>query len=233
MSVFNRMSDIINANLNAMLEKAEDPEKMVRMITREMEETLVEVRSASASNLADKKHLEQQLAYLKRQVSDWESRAELAITKGRDDLARAAIAERCNAEQAVVNAQADLIHLEHAIAKLKTDTDQLEDKLSQARMREKALILRGKTAQSRMKVKRQINNPRYEDSLLKFESYERRLDEMEGQLESWELGNTTLKDEINSLERDSRLDEELAALKSRVHSSQVAVTKSNDAIRAQ
>jgi phage shock protein A len=216
MSVFNRLTDIINSNINAILDQAEDPEKMVRMITQEMEETLVEVRSASARYIADKKQVAKKIQRLRRESRGWEEKAELAVSKGRDDLAKAALKEKSRQDEAVMQLEADLEAIDGAIAKLKSDTTQLEEKLQTARARQKALILRGKTAKSRIKVKRQIHDASYDDAIDRFELYERRLDEMEGEIESYDLANRTLSDEIEDLEKDEQLDEELEALKERM-----------------
>lgn len=216
MSVFNRLSDIINSNVNAILEQAEDPEKMVRMITQEMEETLVEVRSASARNIAERKHLVKKIDWLKQETSAWEKKAELAIEKGRDDLAKAALKERNRHEEAASNLEADVEAIDAAIGKLKHDTEQLEEKLRMARTRQKALIMRGKTAKQRIKVKRQIHDTSHEAAFERFEQYERRLDEMEGEIESYDLTTRSLAAEISDLEADEAVDAELAALKARM-----------------
>ncbi|MFT4632533.1 MAG: phage shock protein A [Candidatus Pseudothioglobus sp.] len=219
MSLLNRMSDIVNANMNAMLEKAEDPEKMIRLITQEMQDTLVEVRATTVRHLADKKAINQQIDTLRATSNDWETRANLAIERDRDDLAKAALAERRSAETAIAQLAAELTTLDTSLSNLTDDTQRLEDKLQQARSRQKAVILRGATAKSRMQVKRQLHSPRHDDTLLKFEAYERRLDDMEGQLEAWELGESTqrqsLHNEINGLHADALLEAELAALKAK------------------
>jgi len=216
MTVFNRISEIINANLNSILEQAEDPEKLVRLITQEMEETLVEVRSASARYLADKKQIAQSLRAYQREAQVWESKAELAISKGRDDLAKAALKERTRFETAITSIEGDLIHINTSIEKLKSDAEQLEAKLQNARARQKALIVRGQTAESRIKVKRQLHDVSFDNAFNRFESYERKLDEMEGEIESFDLGSKTLSAEIHELEHDELLNVELEALKSRM-----------------
>ena len=216
MSVFTRLSDIINSNLNAMLDEAEDPEKMVRMITHEMEETLVEVRSTSARYIADRKAVAARILRLRSEANGWDQKAELAVNKGRDDLARSALKEKARLDEAAVLLEADLEHIDAAIEKLKLDTSQLEDKLRMAHARQKALILRGKTAKSRVMVKRQLNTPHYEDAMGRFELYERKLDEMEGEIESWDLGNRTLSEEISELVQDEQVDADLEALKRRL-----------------
>lgn len=216
MTVFSRISEIINANLNSILEQAEDPEKLVRLITQEMEETLVEVRSASARHLADKKQITQSLNAYRRESQVWESKAELAISKGRDDLAKAALKERTRFETAITSVEGDLIHINTSIDKLKSDSEQLEVKLQSARTRQKALIVRGQTAKSRIKVKRQLHDVSFDDAFNRFESYERKLDEMEGEIESFDLGSKSLSAEIHELEHDEHLNVELEALKSRM-----------------
>ncbi len=216
MSVFNRISDIINSNLNTILEQAEDPEKIVRMITQEMEETLVEVRSSTARYLANKKQITQRLRALKREVSNWETKAELAIEKGRDDLAKSALRERSRFDTSVTAVEGDLISVDQAIEKLTGDAAQLESKLQSARVRQKALIVRGQTVKSRMKVKRQIHDVSVDEAFSRFESYERKLDEMEGEIESYDLGTQSLSTQIEDLEKDEFLNHELEALKSRM-----------------
>lgn len=216
MSVFNRISDIINSNINTMLDHAEDPEKMIRQITREMEETLVEVRSHSARNIAEKKDLVHRIAKYTEEAASWEKRAELAVNKGREDLARAALKEKTALEEAVTHMEKDAETVEGLIGKLKQDTVQLKEKLDYARTRQKALIMRGQTAQSRIRVKRQLHHASWNDAMVRFEHYERKLDDMEGAIESYDLGNRTLADEIRDLEEEERLDAELQALKDRM-----------------
>lgn len=217
MSVFNRLSDIVNANLNAMLDQAEDPEKIVRLITQEMQDTLVEVRSTSARYLADKRQLEKQLRLIRAESRTWEQKAELAISKGRDDLAKAALREKTLVEDVETRLQGDLVQIDVTIEKLRVDTESLEEKLLQAKARQKALILRGQTARSRIKVKRQIHDVAFDSAFSRFEDYERKLDEMEGEVEAFDLGNLTLSAEIASLETDHALDAELASLKQRMN----------------
>jgi phage shock protein A len=216
MSVFNRLSDIVNANLNSILEQAEDPEKIVRLITQEMQDTLVEVRSASARHMADRRQLTKQLHHIQAESVAWERKAELAIDKGRDDLAKAALREKTFVDDAETRVQGDLIHIEVAIEKLRVDTDSLEEKLRQAKARQKSLIVRGQTAKSRMKVKRQLNDDSFDNAFERFDLYERRLDEMEGEVEAFDLGSLTLSAEIESLQADTSLDAELAQLKKRL-----------------
>lgn len=217
MSIFNRMSNIINSNINAMLDHAEDPEKMIKQITREMEETLVDVRTQSANHIASRKRIEVRVSHLDAESRHWDRRAELAIDKGRDDLAKAALREKRAIDETVNQLGADLDTIDELVDKLKADSKALEDKLEYARTRRKALLMRGQTAQSRLKVKRQLHNVSWENALARFEGYERKLDDMEGVVESFETGSKTLAEEIRELEQDARLDSELQALKERMN----------------
>lgn len=216
MSVFSRITDIVNSNLNAMLDKAEDPEKMVRLIIQEMEETLVEVRTTSARAIADKKEMSRRRGLLTTEASEWQRKAELAISKDRDDLARAALVERTKvAEQAQV-LDDELAVLDETLAKLNDDIYALQEKIKDAKNRQNAIILRGKAAQTRLGVRRQLNDHSIDDAMNRFEHYERKMDDLEGQIESYDMGQRTLASEIDELDRDDAVDEELARLKAQV-----------------
>ena len=216
MSIFSRFTDIINANINSILDKAEDPEKMVRLIIQEMEETLVEVRTQSAKLIADKKEIARKVEKVRKEADDWESKATIALSKDREDLARAALKEKTAAIEEAETLTTDLEQIEHNLAKLAEDIGQLQQKLTDAKARQKALILRGKTAQSRMGVKRQLHEVDIDGAMSRFENYERKLDVMEGEIESYDLGQQSLANEIADLEADEKVDEELAKLKARL-----------------
>jgi len=216
MSVFNRISDIINANLNVILEQAEDPEKIVRMITQEMEETLVEVRTQSAKLIADKKELGRRVERLHLEAEDWERKAEVALSKGREDLARAALKEKSSAEEATVALETNLEVIDINLDKLSGDIGLLQQKLGDAKTRQKALIVRSRTAQSRMGVKRQLHDVDIDEAMSRFDRYERKIDDLEGEVEAYDLGQKTLSDEIGELENDERIDEALARLKAKM-----------------
>ena len=218
MSIFSRMSDIINSNLNALLDKAEDPEKMVRLIIQEMEETLVEVRSTSARAIADRKDLERRRESLTAEAREWERKAEIAIAKGRDDLAKGALGERNRSSDAAVALDRELGLLQDTLSKLNEDVGLLQAKIKDAKVRQNAIILRGKAAQTRLGVRRQLSDHNINDAMHRFEMYERKMDDLEGQIESYDMGKKTLADEIADLEVDDSLDVELAALKARLSS---------------
>jgi phage shock protein A len=216
MGIFSRFTDIINANINAILDKAEDPEKMVRLIIQEMEETLVEVRTQSAKLIADKKEIARKVEKTQKEAQDWENKASVALSKGREDLARAALKEKTAALEESQMLASDLEQIDSNLQKLSADIAQLQTKLTDAKTRQKALILRGKTAKSRMGVKRQLHEVDIAGAMNRFESYERKLDVMEGEVESYDLGQQSLANEIADLESDERVDEELAKLKARM-----------------
>jgi phage shock protein A len=229
MGIFSRLTEIITSNINAILDKAEDPEKMVRLIIQEMEETLVEVRTQSAKLIADKKELHRRVERIGREVADWESKAEIALNKDREDLARAALKEKKSAEEAAVAIEVDLEVIEQNLEKLSGDIAQLQQKLTDAKARQKALIVRGRTAQSRMGVKRQIHEVDVDEAMSRFDRYERRIDDLEGEIEAYDLGQQTLADEIAELESDEEVDEELARLKAKMGHGSSSATEEGQA----
>ncbi len=228
MGIFSRFSDIINANINAILDKAEDPEKMVRLMIQEMQETLVEVRTTSAKVIADQKTQERQRDALIKQIDDWENKAALAISKGREDLARAALAEKLNAQQAVELIDQELGQIDTTLATLNDEIAQLQQKLDEAKARQKSLIYRHKTANTQLKVRAKFNKVSIEEALARFESYEAKLDELEGQVESYDLGQKSLANEIEQLKQDDAVSDELAALKSRLEAQKDKKTNQED-----
>lgn len=216
MSIFSRMTDIINSNLNAMLDKAEDPEKMVRLIIQEMEEALVEVRSTSARAIADRKELERRKEWQQAEAAEWERKAEIAVRKGRDDLAKGALIESNKTREAADILGEELHALEDTLAKLNEDIGALQAKIKDAKARQNAIIMRGKAAQSRLGVRRTLSDHSIDDAIARFETYERKMDDLEGQIEAYDMGQKTLSDEISELESDEGVDEQLNELKARM-----------------
>jgi phage shock protein A len=218
MGVFSRFTDIINSNINNLLDKAEDPAKMVRLIIQEMEDTLVEVRSSSAKTLADKKDLARQISRFETDATQWQEKAELALSKDREDLARAALMEKKKCAENAAALTEELSHVDEHIAKLQSEISQLQDKLADAKSRQKAIIMREKTAHSRLKVKKNIDSDRVNDALSRFDRYERKIDDIEAQVESYDMGSKSLADEIADLASDDKVDDELAQLKAKMKS---------------
>lgn len=217
MGIFSRFSDIVNSNINALLDKAEDPEKMVRLIIQEMEDTLVEVRSSSAKTIAEKKDLQRVVSRLQEEVADWQAKAELALSKEREDLARAALIERQKAADQAETVAADIANLDEHISKLQDEVAQLQEKLADAKARQKSMLMRQQTVASRLEVKKTLDSNRINDAMYKFERYEQKIDTLEAQVEAYDLGKKTLKDEFAELAAQDKIDNELAALKAKVN----------------
>jgi phage shock protein A len=223
MGIFTRFSDIVNSNINAILDKAEDPEKIVRLMIQEMEDTLVEVRSAAARSIADKKDLNRKIERLDRDSDDWDQKAELALRKGREDLAKAALIEKSRVTAAVDLLKQDYLAVDEGLAKLNEDIARLESKLEDAKSRQKSLLARHKTANSRLAVRKKIHDYKIEDAMVRFEQYTRRIDDVEGRVEAYDLGlPKDLNHEFASLEAEESVNEELDALKRRVASETTA-----------
>lgn len=219
MGIFSRFTDIINSNINNILDKAEDPAKMVRLIIQEMEDTLVEVRSSSAKTLADKKELTRQVSRLEQDAEQWQGKAELALSKDREDLARAALMEKKKSSESAQALLGELTHADDHLSKLQNEISQLQDKLSDAKARQKAIVIREKSANSRLKVKENLHSTRVNDALSRFDHYERKIDDIEAEVESYDLGSKSLADEIAGLESDEKVDDELAQLKAKMNKS--------------
>ncbi len=216
MSIFSRLTDIVNSNISALLDKAEDPEKMVRLILQEMEETLVEVRTTSARAIADRKELVRRREWMHKEAQEWERKAEVALNKDREELARAALVERSKVQEAVEIVDDELKVLERSLAKLNEDVGLLQQKIQDAKARQNAIVIRGKTAQTRLGVRRQLSRTGIEEAMTRFEQYERKMDDLEGQVESYDLGQKTLAQEIGELESHEEIDQELDDLKKRI-----------------
>ena len=221
MGIFSRLTDIVNANLNSLLDKAEDPPKMVRLIIQEMEEGLVRERSNLARYLADKKELRRQQERNQLQLQDWQSKAELALQKGRDDLARAALIEKGKQQQLVDALSQEFSAVEEGIAKLTTEIELLEAKLEDARGRQKAMLLRSAAAQSRLNVQQHGQRATPHSIMEKFDRMERKIEEMESKADVYHP-NPNLQQQFAELEADDAISRELAAMKERL---QTASTK--------
>jgi phage shock protein A len=217
MGVFSRFSDIINANINAVLEKAEDPEKIIRLMIQEMEDTLVEIRSAAAKCIADRKETGRHIQYLDREKEEWARRAELAIRRDREDLARAALSEKQAIEDKTVSLNEELNILDSQLEKFNSDITQLQSKLTDAKTRQRSIVIRHKTATSQLSARQHIHSDRIDEMLFRFENAERRIDRVESESDSLSMGRTqSLADQIEGLEDDDRVEAELAELKSKV-----------------
>lgn len=221
MGIFSRFQDIVNANLTSLLDRAEDPKKMIRQMIQEMEDTLIEVRSTSAKIIADKKELERRIQMLQDEASDWLSKTELAISKGREDLAKGALIEKRRAEEAIEAGDNELTFLSEQLNVLNDEISQLQEKLASAKGKQKELLLREQTGKSRLEIRKKTNRETLNRAFEKFEQYERRLDDLEGQVESYDMGKThktSLADEINDLAAADDIERELDAIKNKINS---------------
>lgn len=214
MSIFKRFSDVLNSNLSAMLDKAENPEKLVKMIINEMESTLLNVRSQSAKTIANKKEMERQIKSFEKEIASWQQRAELAIGKGREDLAKQALQEKHRIEKAITAQTEEFAALEIALERLDHDVAKLQSKLDEAVARKRSIVARHETVKATIHMRRKIETNNIDEALYRFNRFEKRMDEMEAEVEAMDLGkNVSLSEQIDSLQGDEELDKELDALK--------------------
>lgn len=217
MGLFSRFTDIINANINSMLDKAEHPEKMIKLIIQEMEETIVEVRSTAAKHIAEKKTLTREIKHLESAMNNWQNKAELAINKGREDLAKSALTEKHKANEQLTYLNEELIQLDEYLEAIQSDGHRLQEKLSEAKRRQEALILRQQSAQVRLKVREKAAVHNIDEAISKFERYQQKIDNVEAQIEAYDMTqNSDLESEFRSLETDEAIEQELDELKKKV-----------------
>ncbi len=218
MGIFSRTRDIIAANMTDLLDRAEDPAKMIRMIIMEMEETLVEVRASAARTIADQKEMKRAVVRAESAQANWAEKAELALSKGREDLATAALVEKGKAKTFADQTRHEIDGLEDSLAMNENDIQKLEAKLREARTRQNAVIARMESAAHRSKMREMVKGPRVEEAFARFEVMERRADLAEGRADAFALGSTkTLADEFAELTAGDEVSAELAAMKARLH----------------
>jgi phage shock protein A len=209
--VFSRARDIFAANMTELLDRAEDPARMIRMIILEMEETLVEVRATAARSIADIKEMRRSLARLEGIQANWTEKAELALSKGREDLAKAALVEKQKAVDVADSMIAEVTQIEQMLRSYEADIARLQAKLREARTRQNAIQHRLESAVSRARANELLNGGRTADAFSRFEILERRADFAEGRAEA--LGIGSLEDEIDQLRSSETIDAELEAMK--------------------
>lgn len=216
MGIFSRTRDIVAANFTDLLDKAEDPAKMIRMIILEMEETLVEVRATAARTIADQKEMRRHIGKLGALERSWEEKAELALSKGREDLAKAALVERQKATDMAERLDAEIAVLDEALKASEADIAKLQSKLRDARARQSAIATRMATAHNRIRVREAYSGDRVQDAFSRFDVLEKRADLAEGRADALAMGAPkTLEEEIAELQSSEKVDAALEALKAK------------------
>ncbi len=216
MGIFSRTRDIIAANFNDLLDNADDPSKMIRMIILEMEETLVEVRASAARTIADQKEMHRHVVKLDKLEADWADKAQLALSKDREDLARAALVEKKKASGMGEQLRTEIAVLDDALRAYEADIQKLQSRLREARSRQTQIAARLESAENRVKLRSLMSTERTDEALAKFDQLERRVDYAEGRADAIAIGGDgppSLSDEIAALEGADAIDDELAAMK--------------------
>lgn len=216
MGIFSRTRDIIAANFNDLLDNADDPAKMIRMIILEMEETLVEVRASAARTIADQKEMHRHVMKLDKLQADWSEKAQLALSKDREDLARAALVEKKKAADMADQLKAEIAVLDDALRAYEDDIQKLQHRLREARSRQTAIAARLESAENRVKLRTLMSTERTDEALARFDQLERRVDYAEGRADALSIaegGTPSLADEIAALEGADAIDDELEQMK--------------------
>ncbi|EHS1089239.1 phage shock protein PspA [Vibrio cholerae] len=222
MGIFSRFADIVNSNISALLDKAEDPEKMIRLIIQEMEDTLVEVRTNSAKAMADKKELARKVESIEQQLEDWQNKATLALAKQREDLARAALIEKQKLQHVLKGLHTEQTLVEETIEKLTGEIGKLETKITETRAKQQALAIRSQAASHRRDVQRHLHAGRTEEAMAKFEQFSRKVDELEAEADLYAQSGQarSLEQEFAELQAQDEIEKELNKLKAQMKSDQ-------------
>lgn len=214
MGIFSRTRDIVAANVTDLLDRSEDPAKMIRMIIFEMEETLVEVRASAARTIADQKEMRRHITKLEALQENWREKAELALSKDREDLAKAALGEKRKAGEMADRLTIEITVLDDALRGYEDDITKLQAKLREARTRQTSISSRLESAENKIRLRELTNGERVHEAFSRFDDLERRVDDAEGRADALNLGQPrTLEDEFADLRAEDSIEEELAAMK--------------------
>jgi len=231
MGVFSRLSDIINANLNSLLDKAEDPEKIARLIIQEMEDCLVEVRSAAARSMADKKEYERDIVQLEQTRLDWTAKAELAVEKGREDLARGALSAKQRSEREIDSRRQALKAIDEVSVRRQDDLEKLQAKLDEAKAKHRALVVRREAAEHRIAMRSRIEVNKVDEAMRRYGQIERKVDEMEAYADLINVGDRSLEAQFQELAAEESIEKELAEIKRRRGGAAPAATPAPTPVR--
>lgn len=215
MGLFSRLGDIINSNINSMLDNAENPEKIARLIIQEMEDTLVEVRTAAARAMADKKEMAREIKHFTAVRDEWNAKAELALDKGREDLARGALTAKQKADGEIERRKSAMEAAEESFEKRQDDLAKLQAKLDEAKAKHRSLMMRRESAEHSIRIREQVYDGRVDEALARYSNIERKVDEMEAYADTIKGREPTLEAEFAALERDESVEKELEALKAK------------------
>lgn len=226
MSIFNRVNDVIQSNIAAMLDKAEDPEKLLNLMLSEMQEALNECRSTAAALLCEEKTLKRQIAQKQKDLTLWQTKAELAVAKNRDDLAKSALVEKQRVDEQIAAKNTQLNTLKESIEKITADCERLQQKMAQAKSKQAQLIKRHDIVAAREKVNMQLHSDKVANALSRFEMIEQKVEGIEAQVDAYELTNTaqSTAEQIETLVKNEKIDAELARLKASVKQSNTNTT---------
>ncbi|WP_027185911.1 phage shock protein PspA [Desulfovibrio inopinatus] len=238
MGIFSRFSDIVSSNINAMLDKAEDPEKMIRLMIQEMEDTLVELKAACAKTMAQTAKTQRGLDRATEKANLWLEKARLAVEKGREDLAREALVEKRRYEDDAEALSNEVAECQGMVESYRTDIGLLEEKLQSAKDRQRALVQRHMRARGKMRAKQEMRRASSTDTLIRFEQFENRIERLEAEAElAGEYPNRrspangeplTLEEKFSMLEHDDEIERELASLKKNMAGSPAGSSESTD-----
>lgn len=221
MGIFTRFKDIINSNMNAMLDNAEDPEKLIKMMIREIEDTLVEFKVSCAGAIAGKKKVERELSQARDKQKAWQERASLAVEKGRDDLAREALLEKRRFSETIESLERELQEHDDLVAQYQEDIERLEEKLQSSREKQRMLVQRHIHARRKKQAEEDIRRMESAETLAKFDDLENRIDRMEAEADLVNYGvKPDLEAKFDALIVDDDIEKELNALKSSRHQNQ-------------